>query len=339
MALELLAVAGLAIAVFVGVTVGGSSTGVAFGPAVGSDVITMRQASALMAGFVLLGGVTVGTRVVETLGKKIVPPTAFTMEVAVGILLFTGLSILVGNLLKVSVSTSETAVGAVVGTATALGVVDWGVVGHLVIWWFVSVVVAFWAAAVVGRYAFEPLRDRLDLDSGGRKVFSRLLAVGLGCYMAFTAGASNTASAVAPLVGAGRLGMVPAVLIGGVAIGLGSFLLGHRTMETIGEGITSLPIEATLVVEAMAATIVTLLSLAGIPASIAITTTTCVIGLGWGRASRRESIESGDGGKSARRRIAALYDRRTVGRIVATWVATPTLAGGLAFVAFRLALG
>ena len=82
---------GVAVAVFVGVNIGGSSTGVAFGPATGSGVVSMRVASALMALFVLLGGFTVGTNVVETLGSGFVPSTYFTPVASIGVLLFIGL--------------------------------------------------------------------------------------------------------------------------------------------------------------------------------------------------------------------------------------------------------
>ena len=54
-------VVGVATAVFAGTNIGGSSTGAAFGPATGSDVLSMRPASGLMAVFVLLGGFTVVT--------------------------------------------------------------------------------------------------------------------------------------------------------------------------------------------------------------------------------------------------------------------------------------
>ncbi|MFB6087198.1 MAG: hypothetical protein ABEJ85_01655 [Haloarculaceae archaeon] len=49
------------------------------------------------------------------------------------------------------------------------------------------------------------------------------------------------------LVGADALDMRPAVVLGGVGIGAGAFLLGPRTLETVGEGITDLPVEAALV--------------------------------------------------------------------------------------------
>ncbi|WP_435180235.1 anion permease [Halorussus sp. AFM4] len=339
-----LLVLGAATAAFVGVNIGGSSTGVAFGPATGSGAVSMRQAAALMAAFALLGGATVGTNVVHTLGEEFVPPRYFTLEASIGILLFTGLSILLGNALKVSVSTSETAVGAVVGMGAALDVLRWETVGVVVMWWFVSPLVAFWVAGFFGRYLYDSLVDRLDLrDRLGPA--TRLAVVGIGCYMAFSAGASNVANAVAPLVGAGAMKMTPAVALGGLAIGVGAFVLGPRTMETVGEEITDLSLEASLVVELLAASIITALSWGGIPASLAVTTTACVIGLGWGRASRRIPLEAAvrpEGLTAGERETwrddqLELYDPRTTKRVVSTWFATPLLAGATAYAAFEAA--
>ncbi|MFB6167614.1 MAG: anion permease [Haloferacaceae archaeon] len=338
-------VAGVAVAAFVGVNIGGSSTGVAFGPATGSDVLSTRAAAALMAVFVLLGGFTVGTHVVETLGEGFVPPSYFTPIASVGVLLFVGGGILLGNVLRVSVSTSETAVVAIVGMGAALGVLDWSTVGVVVMWWIVSPILGFWLCAFVGRYLYDDLVARLDLESGGTSRGARLAVVGIGCYMAFSAGASNVANAVAPLVGAGQLGMTAGVALGGVAIGAGAFLIGSRTMETVGEEITDLSLEAALVVETVAASIITGLSWAGVPASLAVTLTSCVIGLGWGRASRRVPLSAlvRPAGLPAedRARWGAdqldLYDPSTVKRVVATWVATPTVAGVVAFAAFAVA--
>ncbi len=70
----------------------------------------------------------------------------------------------------------------------------------------------------------------------------------------------------------------------GLAIGVGAFVLGPRTMETVGNEITDLPVEAALVVELVSATIITELSWNRIPASLAVAATMCVIGLGWGRS-------------------------------------------------------
>ena len=345
MALSALFLIGVATAVFVGVNIGGSSTGVAFGPATGSGVLSMRLASGLMAVFVLLGGFTVGTHVVHTLGSEFVPGEYFTPGASMAVLLFIGIGILLGNILKVSVSTSETAVVAVAGMGAALGVLDWDTVGVVVMWWIVSPILAFWTCAFIGRYLYDDLVARIDLESDDTSRFARVVVTGIGCYMAFSAGASNTANAVAPLVGSGQLQMTPAVALGGAAIGLGAFILGSRTMETVGEDITDLSLEAALVVEVIAASIITGLSWAGIPASLAVTLTSCVIGLGWGRASRRVPLSAfvrPDGLTTDERSTWAadqldLYDPRTVKRVVATWIATPTVAGVIAFVTFEAA--
>lgn len=344
MSLPLLLIVGLAVAVFVGVNIGGSSTGVAFGPATGSGVITMRQAGLLMAVFVLVGGFTVGTNVVDTLGTDFVPSAYFTLGASIGVLGLTGFSILLGNFLKISVSTSETAVGSVVGMGVAYGVLNVDVVLHVLKWWFLSAVIAFWVSAVIGRYLYEHVVAYIDLGTSETKTITNVAVVAIGCYMAFSAGASNVANAVAPLVGSGHLAMTPGVALGGLAIGAGGLLLGHRTMETIGEGITDLPVEGALIVEVVAATIITALSSAGIPASLAITATTCVIGLGWGRATRRLSLTGPTTeGKTMdneqwRAERFDLYDPSIAKRIVSAWFLTPSLAGVLAFLVFEGAI-
>lgn len=344
MAVSAMLVGGVAVAVFVGVNIGGSSTGVAFGPATGSGVLSMRQASALMAGFVLLGGFTVGTNVVGTLGTAFVPAEYFSLGASIGVLLFIGVGILMGNVVKVSTSTSQTAVAAVVGMGAALGVLNWETVGVVVMWWILSTILAFWICLFVGRYFYDAVVDLLDLSAGDDR-FAKLAVILIGCYMAFSAGASNVANAVAPLVGSGQLDMVAGVAVGGLAIGCGAFLLGPRTMQTVGEDITDLSLEASLIAEVIAATILTGLSWGGIPASLAVVLTACVLGLGWGRASRRvpltaiarpEGLTEGERDTWTADQLD-LFDPSTTKRIVTTWIATPTLAGLIALLTFELA--
>lgn len=345
MALTAMLIAGVIVAVFVGVNIGGSSTGVAFGPATGSGVVSMRTASGLMAVFVLLGGFTIGTNVVETLGSGFVPAESFTQEASIAVLLFTGLGILLGNVLRVSTSTSQTAVAAVVGMGASLGVLNWRTVGVVGLWWILSTILAFWLCAFIGRYFYDEVIGVMSVTSDGSSRKMELLVIGIGCYMAFSAGASNVANAVAPLVGSGQLDMVPGVAIGGVAIGIGAFAIGPRTMQTVGEDITDLSVEAALIAELIAASILTGLSWGGIPASLAVVLTTCVIGLAWGRASRRVPLQAmvRPSGLTPEERAAwgeeqlNLFDPSTAKRIVTTWIATPTIAGLIAYGAFEVA--
>jgi PiT family inorganic phosphate transporter len=286
---------GIAVAVFVGFNIGGSSTGVAFGPAVGSGTVSKTVAAALMTGFALLGGATAGTKVIDTMGGQIVPSSQFTLAASVVVLFFVGLALLVSNLFGVPASTSMTAVGAIAGLGVASDTIDWSVMGQIVSWWLVAPIIAFWLCAVIGRYAYPHLTAKFALESEGdgrsrREVLGATLVVVIGCYMAYSAGASNTANAVAPLVGSGEIELYTGVAIAGAAIGLGAFTIARRTLDTVGNDLTDLPILAALIVEVVSATIITLLSLGGIPASLAVSATMCIVGLGWGRATRTTSL-------------------------------------------------
>ena len=288
---EVLLLIGLLVAGFVGFNIGGSSTGVAFGPAVGSGIVTKTTAAALMTGFALLGGATVGTNVIETMGGEIVPQAQFTLAASVTILFFVGFALLVSNLFGVPASTSMTAVGAIAGLGVASGTINWEVMGQIVTWWLVAPITAFWVCAMIGRYLYPHLEARFSLESEGDETTTRervggALVVVIACYMAFSAGASNVANAVAPLVGSGKLGLYPGVALAGAAIGLGAFTIARRTLDTVGSGLTQLPILAALIVEAVSASIITGLSQIGIPASLAVSATMCIVGLGWGRATR-----------------------------------------------------
>jgi len=371
---EVLLVVGLAVAVFVGFNIGGSSTGVAFGPAVGSKSISKIGAAALMTAFALLGGATVGTEVVETMGGEIVPTSEFTLAASVTVLFFVGAALLISNLFGVPASTSMTAVGAIAGLGVATGSIRWDVMGQIVSWWLVAPIIAFWVCAMIGRYLYPHLEARFTFESPGderttKELLGQVLVVVIGCYMAFSAGASNVANAVAPLVGAGAIGLYPGVALAGGAIGLGAFTIARRTLDTVGTGLTDLPIMAALIVEVISATIISLLSWGGIPASLAVSATMCIVGLGWGRATRTTTISQAataavtgeatsrtDGslsvdaladsepggevpgiGEEDRAELTAgdLFDPAATGRVITLWVLTPTFSALASFLVFE----
>ena len=317
----ILLLAGLVVAVFVGFNIGGSSTGVAFGPAVGSGVVSKVAAAGLMTVFALLGGITVGRQVVETMGGRIVPSDLFTLQVSIVVLFFIGFALFLSNIVGVPASTSMTAVGAIAGLGLATGDLNVGVMTEIVGYWLVAPVVAFWLSAVVGRYLYPELVERfavgqtegplLAWDRSGllprpglgeqttrREFVGTAAVVVIGCYMAFSAGASNVANAVAPLVGSGYLGMTEGILLAAGAIGVGAFTIARRTLDTMGSDLTDLPLLAALIVEVVSASIITTLSAIGIPASFVVVATMSIVGLGWGRATR--TVRIGDGVTSAR---------------------------------------
>ncbi|MFB6111710.1 MAG: anion permease [Halobacteriaceae archaeon] len=383
--LGVLFVVGLLVAVFVGFNIGGSSTGVAFGPAVGSGTLSKVAAAALMTGFALLGGWTVGRNVIDTMGGEIVASSLFTPTTSVIVLLFIGGSLLISNLFGVPASTSMTAVGAIAGLGAARGGLDMAVLGGIVVWWLISPLLAFWLCAVIGRYLYPYLDyyfaiDRsdgrlVDLDRSGlvprlvlvddttpRELLGTFLVIAIACYMAFSAGASNAANAVAPLVGSGQLSIDAGVLLAGGAIGLGAFTIARRTLDTVGNDLTDLPLLAALIVEVVSASLITFLSAIGIPASLAVSATMCIVGLGWGRATRTASVRGAVSGQEEAavsvNALAAepdreetvpgigeedpseltasdLFDPAATGRVVSLWILTPSLAAAASYGVFR----
>lgn len=300
-------------AVFVGFNIGGSSAGVAFGPAVGSRIVRKVTAGALFTVFAFLGAWTIGRNVITTMSSDIVDAAAFTPEASVIVLFFTGFGLLIANLYGVPASTSMTAVGAIVGLGLATGTLNAALMFTILSAWIVAPLLAFFAGALIGRYlypyldaklAFGRLKNplilvddrgripRLSIDGSvaSRDLFGTMLVVAIACYMAFSAGASNAANAVAPLVGNGAIGLDTAILLAVGAIGLGGFTIARRTLSTVGDDVTDLPILAALIVSTVGATIITILSWLGIPASLAVSATSCIIGLGWGRASRARTL-------------------------------------------------
>jgi len=318
---EVLFALGILVAIFVGFNIGGSSTGVAFGPAVGSNTLSKLSAAALMTVFALAGGLIVGPAVVESLGSDLVA-TQFSPLISIVVLFFIGTALFLSNVVGVPASTSMTAVGAIAGLGLARGTLNAGLMLEIVIWWLVSPILAFWVSGVIGRYFYPKLvawfavsqsegalleydrsgaipRPSLGENTTRREFVGTAVVIGIGCYMAFSAGASNVANAVAPLVGNGSLDLYPAILLGGGAIGLGAFTIARRTMDTVGNDLTDLPLVAAIVVATVASTIVTFLSALGIPASFVIIATMSIVGLGWGRATRMTRLSDTVKGREA----------------------------------------
>jgi len=256
MVLGVVAWIGIATAVFVGVNIGGSSTGVAFGPATGAGVLGKRTSQALMAVFVLADGLPV--------------------ENAQG--------------------GAHADDGADDDEARARGDArdvpqDQGQTGE------------------------EKDRGR---GAGGEAVAGHeVVAEGLD-----DVGADQQAA--------------------GVAIGVGAFAIGGRTMDTVGNEIAEIPLEGWVFVNVLAAAIITGLSWLGIPASLALTLQVCVMGFGWGHTTRELSLlhSLGYPPRTAEERVHMASDQMdaynvdTTRRILTVWLITPVIAGALAFAFF-----
>ncbi len=315
-------VVGIVVALFVGFNIGGSTTGPAFGPAVGSDAISKTGAAALMGVFFFVGAWTIGRRVVDKLGEELITSASvFTIETSIVVLFFIGGALFVGNYFGVPASTSMTAVGSIAGLGVATGELDWAVMGEIAVWWVVAPIVGFWVSGMIGRYLYPRINQWVAINSSDgplmeversgaiprpvsgpnttrRELIGGIIVITIGCLMAFASGTSNIANAIAPLVGAG-VDVNMMILLGCAAVAVGAFTIARRTLDTLGNDITDLPLTAAIVVAIVSSTIVIGLSAIGIPASFVIIATTSIVGLGWGRATRTATISEGVRGEES----------------------------------------
>jgi len=383
---ELALVVGVVAAVFVGFNIGGSSTGITWGPSVGAGIVRKSTAAAVMTVFVFLGGWTVGRNVMTTLSEGIIT-SELSLTAGVAVLFFIGLGILVANVFGVPVPTSMTTVGAIAGLGLATDSVNYVTVAEIVSWWVVTPVVGFWIGATIGRYVYPLVRRRVDIETsagpllvldragtvprpsfGPNTTWTELattaVVLAIGCYMAFSAGASNVPNAAAPLVGSGGLDADVGILVGTLAIGLGGFTIARRTMASVGGELSDIPLLAALFVMVTASTITTLLSYIGIPISLVMATVMTIVGIGWGRATRPITVRGAVTGEAEGHDIAPgaitadtsgrraapigehepdtvldardLFNPRAVLKYVSMWIIGPTMSTTLAYAFFVL---
>ncbi|MFP9192239.1 inorganic phosphate transporter [Natronosalvus vescus] len=380
---------GIVASLFVGFNIGGSSTGIAWGPAVGAGLIRKTTAAAVMTFFVFLGGATVGQNVMDTLSGDIIT-IEISLAAGVAVLFFIGLGILIANVFGVPVPTSMTTVGAIAGLGLATGTLNYETIAWIISWWVVTPIIGFWIGATIGRYIYPELNRRYQIKKSDgallaldrtttlpkpvlgpnttyRELVSTMIVMAVGCYMAFSAGASNVPNAVAPLVSSNALEPTPAILLATVAIGLGGFTIARRTMESVGGELSDIPLLAALIVMVTAASITTTLSWMGIPISLVMASVMTIVGLGWGRATRpitaREAIagdtsdteiamgaltaeESGEkapaiGEEETEDVLDAsdLFNPRAVMKYVSMWIIGPSMSTLLAYGFFTVLPG
>ena len=135
---------------------------------------------------------------------------------------------------------------------------------------------------------------------------------------AVVAVAETTATTMAAVSGSSVRSspIVSRVLLATGAVGLGAFTIARRTLDTMGDDLTELPLTAAIVVAVVSATATTALAAIGIPASFVIIATMSIVGLGWGRATRTATARDAVRGEGASVSVGALTadDAATVGQ-------------------------
>ncbi len=209
------------------------------------------------------------------------------------------------------VSTTQAAVGAILGVALATRRdLEWGVLTRIVLSWITSPVAALVIAYVLHRIV-SPLVERKLAGLLWYDRTMRLGIIGIGIWGAYALGANNVANVTGVYVGAGVLTVPMAALIGGGSIALG-VLTFSRPVETVGERLVSLGTWPALLAVTAQAAVLQVFSLIGVPVSASQAVVGAVVGIGLVKG------------------VAAVNVRQLVA-IFAGWVLTPLGAGVVAY--------
>lgn len=322
----------LASGLLVGWSLGANDAANVFGTAVASRMVRFGTAASLSIVFIILGGVVNGPAAMATvseLGNVDTLPVAFT------ILLAAGLIVAVMTRAGMPVSISQAIVGALIGYRLfAHGSIDestWTLLTKIAFTWAASPLLAASLAVLMYKlltWAFRRLPMPLF-------VLDRCLRFGLVtavCYGAWALGGNNMANVVGvysgldllPAVSIGPLELSQArilALFGGAAISLGVITYSRRVILTVGRDLVKLDAMTALIAVMAQAVVVDFFAhtwdfgtfvFPAIPVSTSQAMVGAVLGIGVVRGFQA-------------------VNKRLLGHIALSWVATPFAAGGLTY--------
>jgi len=285
----------------------------------GAGVITKRRALALCAIAVFLGAWLGGEEVVKTIGSGIVPSSTFTVAIALIVLASAALSLFLANIFGIPLSTSEVAVGSVIGAGVVYQSVFFSKILWIAMFWLLTPFVAFVIAILAALLLKQPIiKTWIEKSKAGPVLV--VIVVFMGLFEAFSAGMNNVANAVGPLVAAGLMYKGDAVLWGGLAVAAGAFFLGHRVIETNGKKITTLKLEEGCIISGTGASIVTAASIFGIPVPLTQITTSSIIGIGFAKYGK------------------AVLKKDIVVQLLTVWIVSPVLSMVLSYTIIQLVI-
>ncbi len=306
----------------VGWSIGANDAANSLGPAVGSRVLTLRQAIILISIFGFLGAFLQGSYVINTIGKGIVPVHLLEKNTAIYVSMVSAFAaaawVILATFWKMPISTSHSIVGAVAGAGLAIHApVCWSKLIDIFICWICTPL----GAAFFGSLLYIFFRKVLPLIIPQRyfKPVISSLIIASGCYVAYSWGANDVANAVGVIAGTGIIEVKTSLILGGIAILIGILTWGYKVIETIGSGITNLlPIMA-FSAQLASAINVHVYTLCGIPVSTSHSIVGAIFGVGLVRGIK-------------------VVNLRIMREIVTCWLLTPLISGIISFVALKIVM-
>jgi len=266
---------------YMGWSMGANDAANCVGADIGSGVIKLKHGIFITCFFSFLGAIILGSHVIKTIGKGVVPlnllPPEKTNLIALMSLLGASIWVTIASYKKFPVSTSHSIVGAVAGGGLAFHtIVKWEKIGQIVICWILTPL----GSAIMTMLIYPLIRSIFATRIV--KKYEKPLIIFLihitSAYLAFSWGANDVANATGILIGTGRVSSEWAAFIGGIAITIGVITWGYKVIETVGFKIVHLTPLMTIAIEIASSLNIHLYTLLGIPVS----TSHSIVGAIWG---------------------------------------------------------
>ena len=301
-------------AVYLGWALGANDTANVFGTGVANELISYRSAVILTAGFVILGAVIEGPKMMATVGQ-FTPLNLHTSFIAV---LSAAIIVTLMTSIKLPVSTSQAIMGAIAGVALSVGglnALPREKLIKIVLCWLFTPVGAM-AIAVALFIILAPLANRIK-SFITFALFMKLGVIIVGSYGAYTLGANNVANVTGAFVGAGLLGSSGGAIIGGAAIALGALTYSKGVMTSVGKKIFPLGSFSAFIAVLASALTLHFFTQLRVPVSNSQAIVGSIVGIGLLRGTKA-------------------VNKKMLFRIFTGWVATPLFAAGLSFALLAL---
>jgi len=301
---------------YVGWNIGANDTANCIGTTVGCGLLSFKRAAIIVAVFAILGAMLQGHHVMHTIAKGIVKTDLNYLAVCVA-LICSGFFVTLATFFRIPTSTSQAIVGGVVGIGLAVGAqIDFSKLILIAESWIICPILVIAVAFGLMHLVRNVLR-RYDTRSLLFQHAFGYLAILSACYVAYSMGANNAGNAVGPVANLNIFPPRVLLFIGGVSIAVGAITYGKKVADTVGKGITPLDIPSAFVAQISSAIGMHLFSMFGIPVSTSSAIVGAVVGVGLVKGARAISL-------------------KTILTILIGWVLTPTLAGAVSYVLYRV---
>jgi len=288
--------------IFLGWSLGTNDAANVFGSAVASKMLKFWTAAVLASVCVLLGALLQGQGGIDTLKGL----THLTLEQAVICSVAAAATVTIMTFFGLPVSTSQAVVGAILGIGIVNRQLNFAVLAKVVVCW-VGTPIGGMVITVILYKVLAFLYNRLTINLFQSDMLIRFCMIVAGSYGAYALGANNVANVTGVFVGAGKLSVFSATLVGGLSICSGILTFSRRVMETVGRKLVRLdPFSALVVILAEAIT-VHVYTFIGVPVSTSQAVIGAVLGVGIVKSINTVS-------------------RGTLGSILIGWSLTPVIA-------------